>query len=160
PGEDTRQFIAERDLTRWVDEARTLLDEHADRISMPVDLATAVDGVRSEIPVGDLPAEALLVDIGEATIREYEEAITSAGTVFVNGPAGAYELPGADSGTRRLWAALESAPGVTAIGGGDTVASADKFIDTSKIDFISTAGGALIRFISGTPLPLFEAFRT
>jgi phosphoglycerate kinase len=78
--------------------------------------------------------------------------------VFVNGPAGAFERPGADIGTRRLWEAVAAAPGTTLIGGGDTVASANRFIDTSKIDHVSTGGGALIRFVGGQSLPLFEAF--
>jgi phosphoglycerate kinase len=48
---------------------------------------------------------------------------------------------------------------MTAIGGGDTVASANRFVDLDDIGFVSTAGGALIRFVSGQPLPLLEAFR-
>ena len=55
--------------------------------------------------------------------------------------------------------AVAAAPAMTAIGGGDTVASAKRFVDLDDIGFVSTAGGALIRFVSGQPLPLFEAFR-
>ena len=51
------------------------------------------------------------------------------------------------------------APGRTVIGGGDTVASANRFIDAEAIDFVSTGGGAMIRFVGGQPLPLLEAFR-
>ena len=89
----------------------------------------------------------------------HEQEIAAAGTVFVNGPAGAYERDGSDIGTRRLWAAVAAARGMTAIGGGDTVASAKRFVDLDEIGFVSTAGGALIRFVSGQSLPLFEAFR-
>ena len=78
--------------------------------------------------------------------------------MFVNGPAGAYEQEGSDIGTRRMWAAVAETGATTLIGGGDTVASAHKFVDTSKIDHVSTGGGALIRFVSGQSLPLLEAF--
>ena len=43
------------------------------------------------------------------------------------------------------------------IGGGDTVSSAGRLIDTDQIDFVSTGGGALIRYLSGEPLPLLVA---
>jgi len=57
-----------------------------------------------------------------------------------------------------MWAAVAATTATSLIGGGDTVASARKFVDTSKINHVSTGGGALIRFVSGQPLPLFESF--
>jgi len=158
-GEPTEAFIAERDLTRYVDEASVLLAEHRDRISVPVDVAVVVEGSRRELPVADLPVDQLIVDLGASTIASYEAEIASAGTIFVNGPAGAYEHPGADVGTRRLWAAVAASGAMTAIGGGDTVASASAFVDLDDITFVSTGGGALIRYVSGQSLPLFEALR-
>ena len=159
-GRDTEAFIGERDLTRYVTEASALLAEHRDRIALPVDIAVVADGERREIAVSDLPTDTLIVDVGEATISTYESEIAHAGSVFVNGPPGAYEQIGSDIGTRRLWTAVAAAPGRTAIGGGDTVASAARFVELDDIGFVSTAGGALIRFVSGETLPLLEAFRT
>ncbi len=159
-GEPTERFIAERDLTRYVAEAEALLGAHRQRIALPHDVAVVEHGARREIPVGALPADAVIVDIGASTIGAYEAELARAGTVFVNGPPGAYEQAGADVGTRRLWRAVASAPGLTAIGGGDTVSSAAQFVDLDDIGFVSTAGGALIRFVSGQSLPLLEAFRS
>ena len=122
-------------------------------------MATADGGRRREVTVSDLPVDSLILDIGTETIAAFEDEIAGAGTVFVNGPAGAYEQPGADLGTRRLWASVAAAPGRTVIGGGDTVASAGGFIDLGAIDFVSTGGGALIRFVGGQALPLLEAMR-
>jgi phosphoglycerate kinase len=158
-GDPTERFIAERDLDRFVQTAASLLADHRHRIALPLDVATVVDGNRREIVVSNLPVDTLIVDVGAETIAVYEREIAAAGTVFVNGPAGAYERPGADVGTQRLWAAVAAAPGQTVIGGGDTVASAGRFVDLGAIDFVSTGGGALIRFLSGQPLPLLEAFR-
>ena len=158
-GEATERFITERDLDRFIDTAVSVLADHRDRIALPLDVASVVDGRRRETPVGDLPVDAMILDIGAETIAAFELEIASAGLIFVNGPAGAYEQPGAEVGTRRLWAAVTAAPGHTVIGGGDTVASAGRFIDLAEIDFVSTGGGALIRFVSGQPMPLLEAFR-
>jgi phosphoglycerate kinase len=172
-GHTTDAFIADRDLTRYVDEARSLLAQFPAQIAVPVDVAVVdvadasgssglADGrsERREIAVDALPAHQLIVDIGDTTIRAYEAEIAAAGTVFVNGPAGAYEQSGCDVGTRRLMAAVAASPATTAIGGGDTVASAKRFADLDDVDFVSTAGGSLIRFVSGEPLPLLEAFRS
>jgi phosphoglycerate kinase len=159
-GGPTEAFIADRDLTRYVDEARALLADHRDRISVPVDVAVLVEGSRRELPIADLPVDDLIVDLGASTIATYEVEIAAAGTIFVNGPAGAYEHPGADVGTRRLWAAVAGSGAMTAIGGGDTVASASTFVDLDDISFVSTGGGALIRYVGGEPLPLFEALRS
>ncbi len=44
------------------------------------------------------------------------------------------------------------------IGGGDSVASAGRFVALDSIDSVSTGGGAMIRFVGGQKLPLLEAF--
>ena len=129
-----------------------LLARHPERIALPRDVATADAGERHEVAVAELPIDSLLLDVGETTIAAYEAEIAAAGTVFVNGPAGAYEQEGADLGTRRLWAAVAAAPGMTAIGGGDTVASASKFVDLDRIDFVQQPRCAL-RTDVGSPRP-------
>jgi len=68
-----------------------------------------------------------------------------------------YEREPSAYGTRTLWQAVADAPGYSVIGGGDTIASAGRFIDLDRIDFVSTAGGALVRYLSGIRLPLLEA---
>ena len=54
---------------------------------------------------------------------------------------------------------MAAAPGKSVIGGGDTVASAGRFVDLDDIGFVSTGGGALVRFLSGQPLPMLEAMQ-
>lgn len=158
-GDTTEAFLAERDLLRYGDTAADLLHDHRDRFVLPIDVAYDDGGERCEVDVDSLPVDGLVLDIGAKTIARAEVEIGSAGSILVNGPAGAYEQPGFEEGTRRVWEALAAAPGRTVIGGGDTIASAGRFIDPATIDFISTGGGALIRFVSGQPLPLLEAFR-
>ena len=112
-GGPTERFVHDHNLAGYIGEARALLADHRERIALPVDVAVLDGGRRRELAVDDLPVDELCVDIGEATMTMYEDAIATAGTVFANGPAGAYEQPGADLGTRRLWTAVASAPGVS-----------------------------------------------
>ena len=75
----------------------------------------------------------------------------------MNGPAGMYEDPRWEEGTREIWRAIQDAPGYTVIGGGDTISAAAKFTELSKFDYVCTGGGAMVRFLAGKRLPLIEA---
>jgi phosphoglycerate kinase len=156
-GEASEKFIRDRSLDKFVPQAKAYLETYPDKFQIPQDVAVDVDGQRKEMDIDQLPSDGMIIDIGEKTIINYEKMIASAGTLFVNGPAGVYEKEIGSKGTQRLWRALAQAPGFTVIGGGDTVASANHFIDTDQLDFISTGGGALVRYISGVQLPLIDA---
>jgi phosphoglycerate kinase len=106
-----------------------------------------------------MPAPGLLVDIGQQTVSRYSGLIAAAGTVFVNGPAGIYEEPDSELGTRALWAAMASAPAFTVIGGGDSIAAARHFGLLDGFSYVCTAGGGLVRFLAGEPLAVVEALR-
>lgn len=156
-GDREMTFLREKDLIVFIDEAKRYLGEYSDRIVYPVDLAYEKDGERAEISVNELPIDALYVDIGSETIRAYAEILANAKTIFANGPAGMYENELFVNGTRGIWQAIADSQGHSVIGGGDTIASAEKFIDLSQIGYVSTAGGAMIRFMSGKKLPLIGA---
>ena len=156
-GEPSETFIRDRSLDAFLKPAAEYLETYADKIRVPVDVAFEAGGARVEIPVSQLPAPAPIIDIGSATIDSYRQIIASAATLFVNGPAGVYESEVGSTGTKELWSAIAATAGYSVIGGGDTVASARRFVDLNDIGFTSTAGGALIRFLSGQPLPLLAA---
>ncbi len=156
-GGPSEAFIRDRSLDGFIPQAAGYLDHYGDRIRMPVDVAVDESGRRREFEIDELPAESMIVDIGSRTIDEYQRVIGSAATIFVNGPAGVYESDIGADGTRSLWEAVAAASGGSIIGGGDTVASARRFIDVGEVGFVSTGGGALIRFLSGQPLPLLKA---
>ncbi len=157
-GEPSTAFIRERGLDSYLPEAERHLEEHGDAIRMPLDVAVVgPDGERREIAVADLPVGDLILDIGSRTIAAYAAEIAAAGTVFVNGPPGAFEDEPTRAGTEELWKAVAASSAKTVMGGGHSVASARRFIDVADVDFVSTGGGALIRYLSGRPLPLLEA---
>ncbi len=156
-GAPSASFITDRSLDGFIPQATELLSSYGDRIEIPVDLAFEEGGNRREIAVADLPVDHLLIDIGSRTVTHYESLIARAATLFVNGPAGVYESPIGEYGTRELWKAVAAAKAESVIGGGDTVACARRFVDLADISFISTGGGALIRYLSGQRLPLLDA---
>lgn len=161
-GKATEQFLKDKDLLGFVDEAKGLLEQWEDKFLIPEDLAYESDGERAEIAAtaiaGD-PAmqERLFPDVGERTISAYRQEIAGAGSVFVNGPAGVYEDPRWEKGTREIWRAIADAKGYTVVGGGDTITAAAKFTDLDKYSYICTAGGAMVRFLAGKRLPLIVA---
>jgi phosphoglycerate kinase len=160
-GKATETFLADRDLLAFLPEAQELLAAWNDRYLLPVDLAYEKDGARAEVDVSALPAafseEVLFPDIGTKTISLFTEKIAAAGSVFVNGPAGIYEDPRWETGTKAILNAIAEAPGYTVAGGGDTISAAAKFTDLAKYSYICTAGGAMVRFLGGKRLPLIEA---
>jgi len=157
PGEASEKLIRDRGYGRYVEEAVGYLSAYRDTIIYPRDVAFQKGGKREEAGTGSFPLEAMIFDIGERTIRAYIGILSEAKTIFVNGPPGVYEEEISSLGTRKLWKAVEQAEGFTVVGGGDTVTSFTQFTDTSRLDYMSTAGGALIRYLSGVKLPLIEA---
>lgn len=158
-GEKNRKFIKDRSLDVFLKPAKEYLDNYPGKIIYPVDLAYEENGKRAVVKIEDLPKNELYLDAGEKTVEIFKKEITSAGTIFVNGPAGVYENPLFEYGTKEIWNAIAEAKGYSVIGGGDTVSAAQKFIDTSKINYVCTAGGAMVRFLSGVKMPLIEAMK-
>jgi phosphoglycerate kinase len=149
-----------------VELAREALESWGDsraELKLPVDLVLgerfaadvaprAVDGV-------DVPEGLMGLDIGPRTAAQYGEAIASAGTVFWNGPMGAFELEPFAAGTHAVAEAVAAAPGTTVIGGGDSAAAIQQFGLADRVTHLSTGGGAALELIEGKALPGVEVLR-
>lgn len=158
-GQANIKFIKDRKLDVFIEPAKDYLQKYGEKIVYPGDLAYEKDGARKEVCIEDLPTDYMCMDIGHKTIEIFEEELAKAGTIFVNGPAGVYENKMFEDGTKAIWNAIAEAKGYSVIGGGDTVSAAQRFIDTSRINYVCTAGGAMVRFLSGVKLPLIEAMK-
>jgi phosphoglycerate kinase len=106
----------------------------------------ALDGV--EVPAGWMG-----LDIGPGTAERYAHEIQRAGTVFWNGPMGAFEYAPFASGTRAVAEAVAKAPGLTVVGGGDSASALAHFGLEGAVDHLSTGGGATLELVEGRTLP-------
>jgi phosphoglycerate kinase len=140
-----------------VEPAQRALKAGGEKLRLPSDLALgrefsadtetqATDGV-------DVPDGWMGLDVGPRTARGYAEVIRDAGTVFWNGPMGAFELEPFAAGTRTVAEAVAETDAVTVVGGGDSAAALAQFGLADKVDHLSTGGGASLELIEGKQLP-------
>jgi phosphoglycerate kinase len=147
-----------------IEPARRILEAAGDRLRLPVDLVAGrafdADTERREIDGVDVPDGWMGLDVGPRTAKAYADVIAGAGTVFWNGPMGAFELEPFSAGTRAVAEAVAEAPGVTVVGGGDSAAALSEFGLADRVDHVSTGGGASLELIEGKTLPGVEVLST
>ncbi|MDH7564202.1 MAG: phosphoglycerate kinase [Candidatus Bathyarchaeota archaeon] len=152
-GKPTMRYLEEKELLCFVQGIKELMQKHPDKIKVPVDLGAEAGGKRSEISVEKLPLAYSLFDIGAKTVNEYARMILNAKTIVLSGPMGVYENKEFSFGTKKVFEAVASSKAFSLAGGGHTIAALQEFGLSSKISYVSTAGGALIEFLMGKKLP-------
>ncbi len=127
------------------------------RLLLPIDLVTAdsfsPDATVRPLRGVDVHDGWMGLDIGPITATAYVERIMSAGTVFWNGPMGAFEMEAFASGTKAVAQAMADTDAVTVVGGGDSAAAMAKYRLTDRVNHMSTGGGASLELIEGSVLP-------
>jgi phosphoglycerate kinase len=143
-----------------IEHARRALERGSEKLQLPRDLVLgrefSADTEHRELDGVDVPDGWMGLDIGPATARAYAQVIETAGTVFWNGPMGAFELEPFSSGTRTVAEAVAAAPGTTVVGGGDSAAALAQFGLEDDVTHLSTGGGASLELIEGKTLPGVE----
>jgi len=133
----------------------------SDKLELPTDLVAgrefSADTEVQELDGVDVPDGWMGLDIGRDSAEAYASAIAGAGTVFWNGPMGAFELEPFAAGTRRVAEAMAACEGTTVVGGGDSAAALAEFGLADRVDHLSTGGGASLELIEGKALPGVEA---
>lgn len=158
PGKQYSAFLKDKDFLQFIEPAKKYLKEYPGQIEMPIDVAYEKNGQRVETDVENLPIDdASFLDIGQKTLEHYDSIIKTAGTLFCNGPAGVYEDKMFEVGTKSIFEKVAAAEGFSVLGGGDSVQAAGQYIDLEDIDYVCTAGGAMVRFMTGEPLALIKA---
>jgi phosphoglycerate kinase len=155
-----------------IDDCRALLDSGLD-VRLPTDIRalepggtfgpqSGAVGPRGGVKITerDLPDGWTGLDIGPVSAQAFADTVRSAGTVLWNGPLGAFEDPRFAEGTRVVAQAVADCQGFSVVGGGDSASALDEMGLTDAVSFLSTGGGASLKFIeNGGDLPALEALR-
>jgi phosphoglycerate kinase len=146
-----------------VEMAREVLAQAAARkvdLVLPVDavVSSATDGSAPgrAVPLSDLGADDIGVDIGPESVRLFADKLRDAKTVVWNGPMGIFEVRPFAAGTLGVAKACAEAGGrgaVTVVGGGDSVAAVQESGLAERFSHLSTGGGASLEFLEGKVLP-------
>ncbi len=145
-----------------VEPARRALESDAGgRLRLPEDLVIADEfdagAERRELDGVEVPDGWMGLDVGPRTAAAYAETVRGAGTVFWNGPMGAFELEPFAAGTRAVAEAVAACPGTTVVGGGDSAAALARFGLADSVTHLSTGGGASLELMEGKELPGVKA---
>ena len=156
----TGDSLVEEDGVELARRALEKADSSDCRLRLPVDLVAGdrfdAGAEHRELDGVEVPDGWMGLDVGPRTAAAYADEIGRAGTVFWNGPMGAFELAPFAAGTRAVADAVASAGGTTVVGGGDSGAALAEFGLAAEVDHLSTGGGAALELLEGKPLPGVE----
>ena len=133
------------------------------KITCPVDVVVSkdIEGLGENKDIKDINDDEMILDIGPKTISLIHEIINSSNTVLWNGPAGYFENPHFQKGTKEILEIISQKTINDKIfsvaGGGETVAAINKFKKLDSFTFVSTAGGAFLEYLEGKTLPGIKA---
>jgi len=160
-GHEVGRSLCEHDLA---DTARAILAKAAEagcEVILPRDIVVATEfkaGAASQVLAPDAcPEDAMILDVGPATVAHVAAVLGRASTLVWNGPVGAFEIAPFDMATMalaRVAADLTRAGGLISVaGGGDTVAALNAAGVADGFTYVSTAGGAFLEWMEGKELP-------
>jgi phosphoglycerate kinase len=143
-----------------LDDARTILEmakEQGCIIPLPKDVVVGKTFSEScpafNKTLEKVAADDMILDIGPTTVHEYVNIINEAKTIIWNGPVGVFEFAQFGYGTRSIAIAIAQSDAFSIAGGGDTLAAVDLYDLNHQISYISTGGGAFLKFLEGRSLP-------
>jgi phosphoglycerate kinase len=160
-GHETGDSLVEEEGVELARRALEKASEARATLLLPVDLVIAdrfaADAERRDLSGVEVPDGWMGLDIGPRTAEAYAAEISRAGTVFWNGPMGAFEMEPFAGGTRVVAEAVAGSRGTTVVGGGDSGAAIARFGLAESVTHLSTGGGAALELLEGKPLPGVEA---
>ncbi len=167
-GTDVGKSLCEHDLAGTAKQIMIEAAEAGCALILPADAVVAREfraGAKSEtVAIDKVPADAMILDVGEKTIAAVNDWIDRAATLVWNGPLGAFEIEPVDRATvaaaRHAAARTREGKLVSVAGGGDTVAALNHAGCADDFTYVSTAGGAFLEWMEGKPLPGVDVLKT
>jgi len=130
---------------------------HNEKLVLPSDVVVAdkkeAGANIKTVDSSKIPNDLFGLDIGEISIREFQDILKDAGTVIWNGPMGLFEISEFAEGTNEIAKFLSELDATVIIGGGDITAAIKKLGLEKKITHISTGGGSTLELLEGKELP-------
>ncbi len=132
-------------------------------ILLPQDVVAAKE-FKADAPyrvtaVGEIAEDEMALDIGPESAGLFSTRIQKARTIVWNGPMGVFEMEHFAKGTEKVAQAVALCPGLTIVGGGDSVAAVEKMGVGEQMSHISTGGGASLKLLEGKTLPGIAALQ-
>jgi phosphoglycerate kinase len=161
-GQKVGRSLVEKDLVEAAGKVVAQAKAAGKKLLLPVDHVCAAE-FKADSPASvhaQIPDGLMGLDIGPKTIASYVEALRGAKTVVWNGPMGVFEMDAFCKGTQAVAqavAAATKAGAFTVVGGGDSVAAAEKLGIVDKLSHVSTGGGASLELLEGKVLPGVKA---
>ena len=156
-GVSVGKSLVEDDLIPEAAEILRQAVEKGVKIYLPVDVVAAdrIDAKAESkiVPVQEIPADWIALDIGPASARLFAEALDDAKTIVWNGPVGMFEMDAFSQGTVSMVYSIANAHALTIVGGGDTDVAVHSTGQADRFSYISTGGGAFLYLMEGKVLP-------
>jgi len=138
------------------------------RIVLPTDAVVARElkpnAPTETVSVDAVPPDAMILDIGPASVAALIKLLPTIKTLVWNGPPGAFETPPFEAGTVALAHAVAAATQRgelrSVAGGGDTVSALRHAGVIDQLSYVSSAGGAFLEWLEGKTLPGVAALET
>lgn len=162
-GQRVGRSLVEEEMLDTAREVMARAQELGVEILLPTDVVVA-DSIdepsRVEVVAADqIPDDLMVVDLGPTTRQRFAEALSTARSVFWNGPMGVFELEEFAAGTVAIARSLADADAFTVVGGGESVMAIHHAGVADRIDHVSTGGGASLQFLTGETLPAIGALQ-
>jgi len=166
-GKEVGTSLCERELAETAREILGKAKGAGCELVLPVDAVVArkfeANAASEIVAIDRVPADAMILDIGPASVAEIGRRLAACRTLVWNGPLGAFETPPFDAGTvavaRRAAELTQAGSLLSVAGGGDTVAALAHAGVEEKFTYVSTAGGAFLEWLEGRELPGVAALR-
>jgi phosphoglycerate kinase len=167
-GMEIGRSLSEPDCVPTVQAIRAHANQSGCEIVMPEDVVVAKElkaGAAWQVcPVGAVPADGLILDLGPQSIADLQARLARVKTLLWNGPLGAFEIAPFGEATfalaREAARLTKAGKLVSVAGGGDTVAALNAAHVADDFTYVSTAGGAFLEWLEGRELPAVVALAT
>ena len=150
-GVEVGKSLIEEDALSFAKEFLQKAKEINLKVLLPKDFLTVkeLDQPKTKHTQKDsIESDEICVDIGKETIKEFEEEIKKSKTIFTNGSMGIYANTEFATGSKKVLDCIAKSDAFSVAGGGDCVAAIYIFELQDKFNFLSTGGGATLKYLA------------